>query len=71
MDWKSVGLFVVSFAVGMFFVYMSPIEHKTVLVYPTPFNVKKLQYKDKSGQCFRFSSEEVECDGKAEKIPVQ
>jgi hypothetical protein len=71
MDWKIVGLFVASFVVGMVLVCMSPIEHKTVFVYPTPFNVKNLQYKDSSGQCFRFSSEEVECTGNAQKIPVQ
>jgi len=71
MDWKIVGLFLASFAVGMVLVYFSPMEYKTVFVYPTPNNVDDLQYKDSAGQCFRFSSKEVDCTGSANKIPSQ
>ena len=71
MHWKFVGIFLVSFAVGMVLVYISPIEYKTVLVYPTPKNVDEIQYKDSSGQCFQFKSSEVKCTGDANKIPAQ
>ena len=71
MHWKFVGIFFVSFAVGMFLVYISPMEYKTVLVYPTPNNVREIQYKDSSGQCFQFESSEVKCTGDAHKIPTQ
>jgi hypothetical protein len=71
MDWKIVGIFLASFAVGMVLVYFSPMEYKTVFVYPTPNNVDDLQYKDSAGQCFRFSSKEVDCTGSANKIPSQ
>lgn len=64
-------LFVASFIVGMLFVYLSPAEYKTVLVYPTPSNLKKIQYKDKTGQCFKFSAKLVDCTANAKKIPVQ
>lgn len=71
MDWKLVGLFLASFAVGLVLVYFSPMEYKTVFVYPTPNNVDDLQYKDSAGQCFHFTSKEVECTGSANKIPTQ
>ena len=50
---------------------MSPLEYKTVVVYPSPTNVKKIQYKDKADQCFEFSARLVDCTSKAKKIPVQ
>ena len=45
MDLKLVLCFAASFVVGLVLVYYSPIEHKTVFVYPTPSNEKKIQYK--------------------------
>jgi hypothetical protein len=47
------------------------MEYKTVMVYPSPTNVKKMQYKDKAGQCFDFSARLVDCTSNAKKIPVQ
>jgi hypothetical protein len=70
MEWKHVGIFVASFAVGCALLYLSPIEHKTVLVFPTPFTTKKLQYKDKTGACYHFNSTEVPCTNSAKSIPA-
>ena len=65
-------LFIISFVVGCVFVYISPTEHKTVLVYPTPINVKKIQYKDSANECFNFTAKIVSCNGKDTKeIPIQ
>jgi hypothetical protein len=65
-------LFLISFFVGCFFVYISPLEHKTVLVYPTPKNIKKIQYKDSANQCFNFTAKIVNCKGKdIKEIPIQ
>jgi len=65
-------LFIISFVVGCFFVYISPTEHKTVLVYPTPTNIKKIQYKDSTNECFNFTAKIVSCKGKdAKEIPIQ
>jgi len=64
-------LFLASFVIGMFFIYISPVEHKTVLVFPSPTNVKEIQYKDKAGQCFDLSAKLVDCTNKAKDIPVQ
>ena len=64
-------LFLAAFVVGCVLVYFSPIEHKTVFVYPTPSNVTKMQYKDATGGCFGFKAKEVGCTEKAVPIPAQ
>jgi len=64
-------LFVVSFVIGLLFVYLSPTEYKTVVVYPSLTNLDKIQYKDKSDHCFQFSAKLVNCDNTSKHIPVQ
>ena len=64
-------LFLAALAVGSVLVYFSPIEHKTVFVYPTPSNVNKMQYKDAAGGCFGFKAKEVKCSDDAVSIPAQ
>lgn len=66
-----IAIFLVSFVIGLVCIYFTPIEYKTVLVYPSPTNSKKVQYKDKAGQCFDFSARLVDCTKDAKKIPVQ
>ena len=63
--------FVLSFLVGAVFLYLSPMEYKTIVVYPTPTNLEKIQYKDNANNCFQFSARLVDCDQTAKKIPVQ
>lgn len=64
-------LFVTSFIVGLVFVYLSPLEYKTVVVYPSLTNLDKIQYKDKTNNCFQFSAKLVNCDNSIKHIPVQ
>ena len=64
-------LFLASFVIGMVFVYLSPIEHKTVLVFPSLTNIKDIQYKDKADQCFDLSAKLVDCKNSAKNIPIQ
>jgi hypothetical protein len=71
MKIKFVIIFVVSAIIGWIAVCLMPIEYKTVIVYPSPDNLTKIQYKDKSDNCFEFSSTTVECTSKAKKIEVQ
>ena len=66
--------FVLSLIIGLFAVYISMPDLRTVYVYPTPENVSILQYKDKTGTCFSFSQEEVICPtdpNDISKVPVQ
>ena len=66
-------VFLVSLAVGLLFVYLSNPPLDVILVYPTPDNLGRVQYKDKAGACFEFQAAEVACpeDGSAKTIPVQ
>jgi hypothetical protein len=68
---KYVILFLTSFVIGMIFVYLSPVEHKTILVFPSPTNIKEIQYKDKADQCFDLSARLVDCTDKVKNIPIQ
>jgi len=62
-------LFLGAFVAGCVLVYFSPTEHKTVFVFPTPSNVKKLQYEDSAGGCLGFTSKKVKCTDDAIPIP--
>tara|TARA_B110000483_G_C17655644_1_gene336123 strand:+ start:130 stop:354 length:225 start_codon:yes stop_codon:yes gene_type:complete len=63
--------FIVSLAIGLLFVYLSVPAPTVIYVYPTPDNVKDLEYKDKSGSCFQFDAQQVSCTEEAKTIPIQ
>ena len=70
----SIPIFLISFALGIFFVYVLGPEMKTIYVYPTPENVNKILFKDKADNCFRFEEETVDCPSDTSKItsiPIQ
>jgi len=60
-NYISLSVFLISFAVGLFFVYVIGPESKTIYVYPSPENYMKLQYKDSADQCFQFKPVETQC----------
>lgn len=67
-------VFLVSLAIGILFVYLFQPELNIIYVYPTPDNQNKILYKDKTDNCFKFSSEEVQCPedtSKIKNIPIQ
>jgi hypothetical protein len=57
----SLPIFLTSFAIGLFFVYVIGPESKTIYIYPSPENYMKTQYKDKADQCFQFKPVETQC----------
>jgi hypothetical protein len=70
-DYISLPVFLVSLAIGLFYVYIMGPEMKKIYVYPTPDNVGKIQYKDNADNCFLFESKEVECTSNTFDIPLQ
>jgi len=69
----SIRVFIVSLAVGIFFVYLSTPDPTIIYVYPTPDNVKSVEYKDHAGTCFQYQYQEVNCSAfkNVKTIPVQ
>jgi hypothetical protein len=74
LNYISIPVFLVSFAIGLFFVYILGPEMKTVFIYPSPENVDKVLFKDKADNCFAFKEEIVDCPkdkSLISKIPMQ
>jgi len=54
-------VFITSFIIGVIFIRLSAPETTTVFVYPTPDNVKHLEYIDKAENCFEYNYSDVDC----------
>ena len=63
MLWNKINwpIFFISFAVGLFMVYVFGQDLKKVYVYPTPDNVDKILFKDKAGNCVKYNLIETTC----------
>jgi hypothetical protein len=74
LNYISLPVFLISFAIGLLFIYIMGPEMKTIYIYPSPENVDKILFKDKADNCFYFEEENVDCpkDEKLiSKIPIQ
>ena len=74
LNYISIPTFLISFAIGIFFIYILGPEMKTILIYPTPENVDKVLFKDKADNCFYFEEEFVDCpkdESDISTIPIQ
>jgi hypothetical protein len=70
----NVPVFIISFAIGLFFVYATVGDMRTIYIYPSPENAELMLYRDKASQCFAFEQKEVECPVnpmEIAKIPTQ
>ena len=67
-------VFIVSLSIGLLFTYLSAPTPTVIYVYPTPENVGKIDYVDKTGNCFNLKETQVNCPtdkSKIHKIPAQ
>jgi hypothetical protein len=74
LNYISIPIFLISFSIGLFFIYILGPEIKTIYIYPTPENVAKILFKDKADNCFYFEETAVKCpndESLISKIPIQ
>ena len=74
LHYISIPVFLISLAIGLFFIYAFGPEEKKVFLYPNPQNILNTIYKDKADQCFKYSSSEVTCPtdkSLIQKVPMQ
>ena len=70
----NIQVFILSFVIGLFVVYMTDEDNRIIHIYPTPENQELMLYRDKAHQCFTFEHKEVPCPKNpldALTIPVQ
>lgn len=64
-------VFVLSFGIGILYIYVLTPAPKVVLKFPSPYNAGKIVYKDKADECFVFDAVKVDCTKNARKQPIQ
>jgi hypothetical protein len=73
-EYVSFPVFLISLAIGLFYVYViSPAPH-VIVVYPTPDNSKEFQFKDGTNNCFEYDPVEIKCPSDTsfiKEIPIQ
>jgi hypothetical protein len=70
----NIPVFVVSLAIGLFFVYVYNPDKRKIYIYPTPDNVDTIQYKDSTNTCFEFKQTKTKCpqsEKDISKVPAQ
>ena len=74
MKYISLPVFIASFCIGVFYIYLSNAPTRPILIYPTVDNNSKFQYIDKADNCFKFIADEQKCPyntGSLKTIPIQ
>ena len=74
LNYISIPVFLISFSIGLFFIYILGPEMKTIYIYPTQENIQKFLFKDKANNCFYYDEEIVNCpkdESKISIIPIQ
>ena len=68
MKYLNVPLFLAALSLGLMFVYLYEPEYKNISVYPTPENVDKVLFQDKSETCHKFTAKATKCPSDKSQI---
>ncbi len=62
--------FIIAFAIGILYVYVSAPKPRIIIKYPTPLNADKIVYKNENDICYKYKAEEVKCTDKSISQPI-
>lgn len=54
-------VFIVAFAIGLFYCYVSTPPPEVIVKFPSPYNAGKIVYKDNAETCYTYKADKVEC----------
>lgn len=60
-------IFLITLVVGLVINFIIPRKPIVALKFPNPFNLETV-YKDKAGQCYRYTSRNVSCTNDSKSI---
>lgn len=63
----NITIFLVTFLLGLTYIYCFEYNRQ-VVVFPTPHNVDKIEYKDEAENCYGYKIKEVKCPSDKSKI---
>ena len=67
-------IFLASFFIGLFFVYMLGSDRKIIYAYPSPNTYNDIIIKDDADNCYKYHQTQVDCEKNKDKIksfPIQ
>jgi|TARA_B110000967_G_C18893245_1_gene568829 hypothetical protein len=67
-DYINFKFFLISLAVGLFFVYILDTPKKVIYITPNIDNMNKVLYKDNTDNCFKYEAVEMKCPSNSKKI---
>jgi len=68
MKFINLKIFLLSFSIGVFLVYLQAPKKQVIYVYPHLDNLNTIQYRDKSNTCFNLDAEHIDCDEEQKKL---
>lgn len=68
LSYINIPVFIVSFLLGLFAVYMTAPKLRTIEVTPSPENADKIQYRDKTDHYFQFKEVPVTCPSNTKDV---
>ena len=65
----NITVFLITFLMGLIYIYYFDYNRR-VIVYPTRYNIDKIEYKDEAENCFGYTVKEVKCPSDKSKIEM-